>query len=159
MLRVGLGWDFHPLVPHRPFILGGVIIPADRGEQGHSDGDALSHAVIDAILGAAALGDIGELFPPEDPAWKGANSLELLSLAWEKALAAGWRLVNLDCVVICEAPKILPWRDAIRQSLGIILQAPPERIFIKGKTREGMGDLGQGLAVEAHAVALLEQEP
>ena len=155
MIRVGIGWDLHQLAPERPFILGGIRIPATAGELGHSDGDALTHAVIDAVLGAAALGDIGELFPPGDPAWKDAASLGLLAIAWDRCRAAGWHLVNLDCVVICDEPKILPWRNAIRKSLGGVLQAPMEQIFLKGKTWEGTAN--GSIAVEAHGVALLER--
>ena len=157
MFRVGLGWDIHRLVPLRPFLLGGVTIPADRGEWGNSDGDVLAHAVIDALLGAAALGDIGEFFPPDAPEWRDADSLGLLAAAYAAVRAQGWRLVNVDCLVICETPKILPWREAIRASLAKTLALDPGAIMVKGKTYEGMGSVGEGLAVEAQAVALLEQ--
>lgn len=158
MIRIGLGRDLHRLVPGRPFLAGGVMIPAAKGELGHSDGDALLHAVIDALLGAAALGDIGELFPPGDPAWKDADSKVLLKSAYTRIQTEGWRLINLDCVIICEEPKILPYRDAIRRSLAALLVLPPGgAVFVKGKTNEGIGPLGQGEAVEALAVALLER--
>ncbi|MDR2185065.1 MAG: 2-C-methyl-D-erythritol 2,4-cyclodiphosphate synthase [Treponema sp.] len=157
MFRIGIGKDLHRLVPGRPLLLGGVIVPSDRGELGHSDGDALAHAVTDALLGAAALGDIGEFFPPSDPAWKDADSLILLKTAFEKVREAGWRLVNLDCVVICESPRLLPYRGTIRASLAKVLGADPEAVFVKGKTSEGLGPLGEGLAVEALAVCLLER--
>jgi 2-C-methyl-D-erythritol 2,4-cyclodiphosphate synthase/2-C-methyl-D-erythritol 4-phosphate cytidylyltransferase/2-C-methyl-D-erythritol 2,4-cyclodiphosphate synthase len=126
---------------------------------GHSDGDVLIHAVIDALLGAAALGDIGELFPPADPRWKDADSRELLKIIRDRVHAASWRPVNLDCVVTCEAPKILPHRDAIRHSLAEILGLPVEAVFVKGKTNEGLGSAGRGEAVEALAAALLESRP
>ncbi|GHT88696.1 2-C-methyl-D-erythritol 2,4-cyclodiphosphate synthase [Spirochaetia bacterium] len=138
-------------------MLGGVEIPADRGELGHSDGDVLVHAVIDALLGAAALGDIGELFPPADPKWKDADSMALLRAAWDRVRDAGWRLVNLDCVVSAEKPKLLPYRDAIRASLAKALGLSPEAIFMKGKTGEGVGLIGEGRAAEALAVCLLER--
>jgi 2-C-methyl-D-erythritol 2,4-cyclodiphosphate synthase/2-C-methyl-D-erythritol 4-phosphate cytidylyltransferase/2-C-methyl-D-erythritol 2,4-cyclodiphosphate synthase len=134
-----------------------VALPSAKGELGHSDGDVLIHAVIDALLGALALGDIGELFPPSDPAWKGADSRELLKSAYSLVLAAGWRPVNLDCVVICEEPKILPHREAIRRSLALLLHIPLEMVFVKGKTNEGLGPLGRGEAVEAQVIAQLER--
>ena len=156
-MRVGLGQDLHRLVKGRPFLLGGVEIPAQKGEFAHSDGDVLAHAVIDAVLGAAGLGDIGEFFSPADPAWKDADSMELLRCAFSKVTEAGWSLVNLDCVIICEQPKILPFRKAIRDSLAAVLEVSAERIFVKGKTYEGIGPLGNGEAVEALAVCLLER--
>jgi len=154
-LRTGLGRDLHPLVEGRPFLLAGVQLPFPRGEAGHSDGDVLAHAVIDALLGAAALGDIGEFFPPSDPAFKDAGSMELLRQSWARVKAAGWRLVNLDCVVICEAPKILPYREQIRQALASALETETAAVFVKAKTNEGLGPVGEGLAVEATAVCLL----
>jgi 2-C-methyl-D-erythritol 2,4-cyclodiphosphate synthase len=157
MMRVGLGRDLHRLVEGRRFLLAGVEIPADRGELGHSDGDVLAHAVIDALLGAAGLGDIGELFPPRDPQWKDAPSMELLRSAWDRVRASGWRLVNLDCVVSAEQPRILPHRETIRASLAKLLGAAPETVSVKGKTGEGLGPVGEGLAVEAMAICLLEQ--
>jgi len=156
--RIGLGRDLHRLVSGRKFLLGGVEIPFDKGELGHSDGDVLAHAVCDAILGAAGLGDIGELFPDSDPAYKDADSMELLKLAWQRVKAQGWRLVNLDCVVCCEKPKILPYREGIRASLAKALDADPALVFVKGKTAEGLGPIGSGDAVEAMAVCLLEKE-
>ena len=155
MMRVGLGRDLHRLAAGRKFLLGGVEIPFDKGELGHSDGDVLAHAVIDALLGAAGFGDIGELYPSDDPAWKDADSMELLKGAWHHL---GWRLVNLDCTVICEKPKILPYRDQIRQSLANALEVDPGLVFVKGKTNEGIGPLGNGEAVEALALCLLEKD-
>jgi 2-C-methyl-D-erythritol 2,4-cyclodiphosphate synthase/2-C-methyl-D-erythritol 4-phosphate cytidylyltransferase/2-C-methyl-D-erythritol 2,4-cyclodiphosphate synthase len=157
MLRVGLGRDLHPLVSGRAFILGGVTIPAEKGEQGHSDGDVLAHAVTDALLGAAGLGDIGELFPPADLAYKDADSMKLLTRAYGRVRTAGWRLVNLDCVVSAEKPKLLPFREAVRKSLAEALEIPADAIFVKGKTGEGLGPVGKGLAVEALVVCLLER--
>jgi 2-C-methyl-D-erythritol 2,4-cyclodiphosphate synthase len=119
----------------------------------------LLHAIIDALLGAAGLGDIGELFPPSDAAYKDAGSRELLTQAWALVRRAGWRLVNLDCVVNCEKPKVLPHREKIRASVAAVLGVPPEAIFVKGKTNEGSGDIGAGNAVEALTVCLLEKEP
>ncbi|MDR2517212.1 MAG: 2-C-methyl-D-erythritol 2,4-cyclodiphosphate synthase [Spirochaetaceae bacterium] len=153
--RVGTGRDIHPLVAGRRFLLGGVVIPFTRGEAGHSDGDALTHAVIDALLGAAAAGDIGELFPDRDARYRDADSMELLKTAWRAVRARGFTLGNLDCVVICEAPKILPWREHIRASLALALETDAARIFVKGKTNEGFGQTGQGRAVETLATALL----
>jgi 2-C-methyl-D-erythritol 2,4-cyclodiphosphate synthase len=154
-IRIGLGKDLHPLVPGRPFNLGGVRIPFDRGEAGHSDGDVLTHAVIDALLGAAGLGDIGELFPPSDPRWKDADSLSLLETSWALVREAGWELINLDCVVSCEKPRLLPHREEIRLSLAAVLGRGGEAIFLKAKTGEGLGPVGEGRAVEAVAVCLL----
>jgi 2-C-methyl-D-erythritol 2,4-cyclodiphosphate synthase len=158
MLKVGLGRDLHRLVKGRRFLLGGVEIPAKRGELGHSDGDVLVHAVCDALLGAATLGDIGSLFPPSDPAWKDADSMELLRSVFGMVNKDGWRLVNLDCVVCCEEPKVLPYRDRIRESLARALEVSTDRIFVKGKTGEGLGPVGKGRAVEALVVCLLEKE-
>ncbi|MDR2069460.1 MAG: 2-C-methyl-D-erythritol 2,4-cyclodiphosphate synthase [Spirochaetaceae bacterium] len=158
MIRIGLGRDFHRLVPGRPFLLAGVKLLSDRGELGHSDGDVLAHAVTDALLGAAGLGDIGEFFPPRDPVWKNADSMALLITAYKKVQEQGWRPVNLDCVVICETPRVLPYREPIRAALAAILELPLEAVFVKGKTNEGLGPLGEGLAAEALAVCLLERD-
>jgi len=155
--RVGLGKDLHRLVEGRRFLLGGVELPSEVGELGHSDGDVLAHAVCDAVLGAAALGDIGSLFPPSDSGWKDADSMDLLRSVFAMAKEAGWRLGNLDCVVSCEWPKVLPFRDKIRDSLALALEASPEMVFVKGKTGEGLGPVGEGRAVEAMAVCLLER--
>jgi 2-C-methyl-D-erythritol 2,4-cyclodiphosphate synthase len=125
---------------------------------GHSDGDVLAHAVTDALLGAAGLGDIGELFPPRDPAWKDADSMGLLKDAFSRVKAAGWRVLNLDCVVVCESPRLLPYREPIREALAAALELQPGAVSVKGKTNEGLGPLGEGLAVEALAVCLLELE-
>ena len=157
MIRIGLGKDIHRLEAGRKFLLGGVELPFGKGEQGHSDGDVLVHAVIDAFLGAAGLGDTGELYPPEDPAWKDADSIILLKSAFSYVKEAGWHLVNLDCTVSCEKPKILPYRGKICQSLAQALEADSSSVFVKGKTNEGLGPVGAGEAVEAIAVCLLEK--
>jgi len=155
MVRIGLGRDLHRLEEGRPFLLAGVQLPFPKGETGHSDGDVLAHAVIDALLGAAALGDIGELFPPGDPAWKDANSMELLGQVWTQVKSKGWQLINIDCCIICEAPKILPYREEIRSALAAVLETNIESVFVKGKTAEGLGPIGEGKVVEAEAVCLL----
>jgi len=157
MTRIGLGRDLHCLAAGRRFLLGGVEIPFEKGELGHSDGDVLAHAVTDALLGAAGLGDIGELFPPCEPAWKDADSILLLKSAWNLVRNEGWRLVNLDCTVTCEAPRLLPYRENIRRSLARALEAEPGQVFVKGKTNEGLGPLGAGQAVEALVVCLIEK--
>jgi 2-C-methyl-D-erythritol 2,4-cyclodiphosphate synthase len=142
----------------RRFLLGGVEIPHDRGEAGHSDGDVLIHAIIDALLGAAGLGDIGEFFPPSNPAWTDADSRELLRQAKEAFDARGWRIINIDSVINFEGFKILPFREKIRASLASCLGIAPEAVFLKGKTNEGLGELGRGEAVEALAVCLAEKK-
>ena len=157
MIRIGFGYDLHKLVKKRRFLLGGVEIPFPKGELGHSDGDVLAHAVCDALLGAAALGDIGELFPPADLQYKDADSMVLLRKVYAMVKQQGWQLVNLDCVVICENPKVLPFRQTIRGSLANALEVPAENIFVKGKTAEGLGAIGKGKAVEAMATCLLEK--
>jgi 2-C-methyl-D-erythritol 2,4-cyclodiphosphate synthase/2-C-methyl-D-erythritol 4-phosphate cytidylyltransferase/2-C-methyl-D-erythritol 2,4-cyclodiphosphate synthase len=157
MIKIGLGYDLHALKKGRRFLLGGVEIPFSKGEAGHSDGDVLAHAVIDALLGAAGLGDIGELYPSGDPRFKDADSMVLLSKSYTRVKNEGWQLVNLDCVVICEKPKVLPWREAIRESLAKVLEVSSGKIFLKGKTAEGLGPIGKGNAVEVYAVCLLEK--
>lgn len=153
--RVGLGTDLHKLVKGRPLVLGGVVIPYDKGEDGHSDGDALLHAITDALLGAACLGDIGSYFPPEDMKWKDADSAKLLQAAWKDVRAAGWRLQNLDCVVKLQAPKFLPHRQDVRASIARVLGVDISQVFVKAKTGERVGLVGQGLVVETEAVCLL----
>jgi len=157
MIKTGLGYDIHRLIKGRRFLLGGVEIPFSKGEEGHSDGDALAHAVCDALLGASALGDIGELFPPSDPAYKDADSMELLRNVFERVKKSGWKVINLDCVIICEKPKVLPFRDVIRNSLAKTLEVSLDCVFVKGKTAEGLGSVGKGRAVEVLAQCLLEK--
>ena len=153
--RTGLGWDLHRLVEGRPLVVGGVVIPHDRGEDGHSDGDALLHAITDALLGAAALGDIGELFPPSDPAWKGADSKKLLAAAFSRVRASGWEIGNIDAVVALERPKVLPYRTAIRESIAATLGIDAERVFVKAKTGEGVDAVGSGGAIACWATCLI----
>jgi 2-C-methyl-D-erythritol 2,4-cyclodiphosphate synthase len=157
MVRIGLGKDLHRLAEGRRFLLGGVEIPFGKGPLGHSDGDVLAHAAADAVLGAAGLGDIGGFFPDTDPAWKDADSMELLSRCREKLEEAGWTIINIDCAVTCEKPRILPYRDAIRASLARALGIDVSAVFVKGKTNEGLGETGRGEAVEALAVCLIQK--
>ena len=156
-VRVGSGYDLHRFVPGRPLVLGGIRIPADVGLAGHSDADAIAHALTDAILGAAALGDIGQLFPDSDQRWKDADSLMMLRAAVERVRAAGYVVGNVDVTVIAERPKIGPHRDAIRASLARALGVDPDRVSVKGKTNEGVDALGRGEALAVHAVALLSR--
>jgi len=156
VIRIGIGYDLHRLEKGRRFILGGVEIPHPKGEEGHSDGDVLAHAVCDALLGASALGDIGEMFPPSSLKWKNADSMNLLRDAYARVKQAGWKLVNLDCVIVCERPKVLPHREIIRQSLADVLEVPIDYVFLKGKTSEGLGPVGKGKAIEVFAQCLLE---
>jgi len=158
MIKTGLGYDIHKLKKGRRFLLGGVEIPFSKGADAHSDGDALVHAVCDALLGACALGDIGELFPSSDPAYKDADSMELLRDVFVRIKSSGWRIVNLDCVIICEKPKVLPFRDAIQASLAKTLEISHDCVFVKGKTSEGLGSVGKGKAVEVLAQCLVEKD-
>jgi 2-C-methyl-D-erythritol 4-phosphate cytidylyltransferase/2-C-methyl-D-erythritol 2,4-cyclodiphosphate synthase len=157
--RVGTAYDLHRLVEGRKLVLGGVEIPAERGALGHSDADVVCHVTTDAILGAAALGDIGRHFPDTDQRWKDASSIELLRQAAAVVHTAGFRVVNLDVVVILEKPKIAPYIDQIRVELARVLQILAERVSVKGKTNEGVDAIGRGEAIAAHAVALLAREP
>jgi 2-C-methyl-D-erythritol 2,4-cyclodiphosphate synthase/2-C-methyl-D-erythritol 4-phosphate cytidylyltransferase/2-C-methyl-D-erythritol 2,4-cyclodiphosphate synthase len=157
MIKIGLGYDLHSLKKGRRFLLGGVQIPFNKGEMGHSDGDVLAHAICDALLGAAGLGDIGELFPSSDPQYKDADSMVLLHNAYTRIKNENWQLVNLDCVIICEKPKVLPYREEIRKSLSKVLDVSMDKVFVKGKTAESHGPIGKGKAVEAFAVCLLEK--
>jgi 2-C-methyl-D-erythritol 4-phosphate cytidylyltransferase/2-C-methyl-D-erythritol 2,4-cyclodiphosphate synthase len=154
-VRVGVGEDIHPLVEGRPLILGGVEIPFERGLAGHSDGDALVHAIIDALCGAAALPNIGELFPDDDPAWRGASSLEMLRLVGRRLRDEGWQVENLDSVVLCDRPRLSVHLPEMRQRIADALEASRERVGIKGKSAEGLGPEGAGHAISARAVALL----
>jgi 2-C-methyl-D-erythritol 2,4-cyclodiphosphate synthase len=155
--RVGLGWDVHELAEGRPLRIGGVEIEHDRGLLGHSDGDVLLHAVTDALLGAAGEGDIGEHFPDRDPRWKDVASTELLRRVVRLVGEAGWRVVNLDCTVHAEAPRIAPRRRWIRESLARLLEVDEDRINVKAKTGEGLGPVGRREAIEAQAVVLLRR--
>ena len=154
-VRVGTGYDSHRLDPERPFVLGGVLFPGVPGLAGHSDGDAVAHAIIDAVLGAACLGDVGSHFPPGDEAWRGADSMELLAKAVAVVRGAGWRVGNVDAVVVCEQPRIGPRASEMRAALAERLGVGPEDVSVKGKTNEGMGWIGRGEGVAVHAVAVL----
>lgn len=156
-IRVGFGYDKHALVSGRPLMIGGIEIESDLGEEAHSDGDVLLHAVTDALLGASGLGDIGSFFPPDDDKWKGADSKMLLKAAWEKITGKGWKLLNLDCVLAIEKPKILPHRQRIISTIAKVLCVDEDQVFIKAKTGEKLGDVGQRRAVEAWATCLLEK--
>jgi len=154
-VRIGNGYDLHRLVTGRPLILGGVTIPFDKGLQGHSDADAICHAVTDAAMGAAGVGDIGRLFPDTDPAWEGANSLDLLRRAAVIVRDAGFAVVNVDVVVIAQRPKLVPYLDLIRANLAAALGCDASQISVKGKTNEGVDSMGAGESIAVHAVALL----
>jgi 2-C-methyl-D-erythritol 2,4-cyclodiphosphate synthase len=156
-LRIGLGEDSHRTAAGGPLRLGGVDVPHDRHAAGHSDADVLLHAVTDALLGAAGLPDIGELFPNTVEANRGRDSAEMLRLAFERVRAAGWRLVNLDCVVAAERPKLSPFKRAIIERVAQILGVGAERVGMKAKTGEGLGPVGAGELIEARCVALLER--
>lgn len=158
MMRVGLGYDSHRFAEGRKLMLGGVEIPGARGLAGHSDADVLIHALIDALLGAAACGDIGSHFPDTDPAWAGADSAQLLARVVAELAANGFRVGNVDATVICEAPKLRPHVAAIRARLAGLLGVAVSRVSVKGKTNERMDDVGAGLGIAVHCVALLEEE-
>ncbi|MBL8480940.1 MAG: 2-C-methyl-D-erythritol 2,4-cyclodiphosphate synthase [Rhodocyclaceae bacterium] len=154
-IRVGQGFDVHALVPGRRLVLGGVDIPHARGLLGHSDADALLHAITDAILGAAGLGDIGRHFPDTDPAYRGADSRKLLAAAARAVQDAGWQVVNIDATVIAQAPKILPHVPAMVSNIAAALGVAADAVNVKGKTSEKLGYAGRGEGIAAHAVALL----
>ena len=154
-LRVGIGVDAHALVEGVPLVLGGVTIDHPRGLAGHSDGDVLAHALIDALLGAAGLGDIGSLFPSGDERFRGADSLDLLRQAYSQVREAGWQLVNADCVLVGEKPKIAPHRDEMRRRLSAAVEGG--EVNVRATTTDGLGFPGRGDGLAAHAVALLER--
>lgn len=155
-MRSGVGYDSHRFAEGRRLVLGGVEIPNDRGLAGHSDADAVAHAVTDAILGAAALGDIGAHFPPNDPKWKDADSMDLLRAAVELLERHRFQVVNVDVTVICEAPKLAPHVQTMRSRLAAALRVGVERVSVKGKTNEGMGWIGRGEGIAAIAVAMID---
>lgn len=154
-LRIGEGWDTHALVTGRPLVLGGVIIPHTHGLLGHSDADALLHALTDALLGAAGLGDIGRHFPDTDPAFKGADSFALLVEARRRVGEAGWAVVNVDSTIVAQAPKMAPHIPAMRERIAQALSVSADQVNVKAKTAEKMGPVGEGRAIEARAVCLL----
>ena len=154
-LRIGQGFDIHPFSddPARPLVLGGVLVPG-AGLVGHSDADALAHAVTDAVLGAAGLGDIGEHFPDTDPTWQGADSMQLLAAAIALVRSHGWEIVNVDTTVVLEAPRLVPYKAAMREGLEAVMSAP---VSVKAKRAEGLGALGRREGIACFAVALLER--
>lgn len=154
-MRIGHGYDIHRLTAGRPLILGGVTVPSEIGLDGHSDADVLTHAIIDALLSAAALGDIGALFPDTDAEWKGADSLALLGAVMDKVTEAGWVVDNVDATVVLQQPKLRPHIDAMRQRLATALGVGLGQVSVKATTGEGMGFVGTGEGAEAHAVCLL----
>ena len=156
-LRIGPGYDVHRLTEGRALILGGVEIPYEKGLLGHSDADVLTHAVMDALLGAAALGDIGRLFPDSDAEFEGISSIELLKHVKTHLTAAGFDIVNLDATVLAQAPKLAPHREQMRGNIAAALGLPVSRVSVKATTEEGLGFTGSGEGIAAHAVALLER--
>lgn len=158
-LRIGEGWDTHQLVAGRPLVLGGVTIPHTHGLLGHSDADALLHAITDALFGAAGLGDIGRHFPDTDAAFKGADSHALLAEAARRVSAAGYGIVNVDSTIVAQAPKMAPHIPAMRERIAQALGIEPQRVNVKAKTAEKMGPVGEGRAIEARAVCLLARRP
>jgi 2-C-methyl-D-erythritol 2,4-cyclodiphosphate synthase len=154
-MRVGIGADAHALVEGVPLVLGGVEIESDRGLAGHSDGDVISHALIDAVLGAAGLGDIGSLFPSDSAEWEGASSLDLLARAYAQVRAVGWELENADCVLVGEAPRIAPLRGAMQAALADAIGVDPLSLTVRATTTDKLGFTGRGEGLAALAVALL----
>ena len=159
MMRIGHGYDVHRLTAGRKLILGGVDIPYERGLDGHSDADVLVHAVMDALLGAAALGDIGLLFPDSDPAYKGADSLKLLHEVAARIHDAGYMACNVDATIIAQAPKLRPYIDAMVSNIASAMDVDPGCVNVKATTEEWLGFTGAGEGIAAHAIALLEQLP
>ncbi len=157
MLRVGSGHDTHRLADGRPLVLGGVRVEHPRGPVGHSDADVVLHALTDALLGAAALGDIGDLYPDTDPAHRGADSARFVRGALEKLAAGGWRVVNADVTVFAQEPKLGPAKAAIRANLAALLGVPADAVSVKAKTGEHVGHIGRGEAIGCHAVVLIER--
>ncbi len=156
-MRIGHGYDVHRLVPGRKLILGGVEVPFEKGLDGHSDADVLVHAVMDAMLGAAALGDIGKLFPDNDDAYLGADSMELLKKVRDVLRAHGWRLGNLDATVIAQRPKLAPFIDTMRSNIAGVLETDVSNISVKATTEERLGFTGSGEGIAAHAVCLIQR--
>jgi len=156
-MRIGQGYDIHRMEEGRPCVLGGIRIEHTHGPAGHSDADVLLHAITDALLGAAALGDIGEHFPDTDPEFKGADSRELLKIVAGRVRDAGWGIVNIDASVLAEAPKLKPYKAAMRQSIASCLGISASNVNVKGKTNEGMDAVGERKAIVVHCVALLQR--
>jgi 2-C-methyl-D-erythritol 2,4-cyclodiphosphate synthase len=158
-IRIGEGWDVHALVPGRALVIGGVAIPFERGLLGHSDADVLLHAITDALLGAAALGDIGRHFPDTDERFRGADSLQLLAEAARRVREHGWQVGNVDSTVIAQAPRLAPHIDGMRERIAQALGVAIGQVNVKAKTAEKVGPVGEGAAIEARAIALLVQSP
>jgi len=158
MMRVGQGYDAHRLAENRRLVIGGVEIPFEKGLLGHSDADVLTHAVIDALFGAAALGNIGSHFPDSDPRYAGADSIGLLAEAAALLREAGWRVVNIDSTVVAQAPRLGPWLDAMRARLAAAVGVGTDCVSVKAKTEEGMGFTGTGEGMSAQAVCLIEKD-
>jgi len=156
-IRIGQGWDIHALVTGRPLILGGITIPHSHGLLGHSDADALLHAITDALLGAAGMGDIGQHFPDNDPQYQGADSRTLLGRVHQTIAAAGWEIGNLDATIIAQAPKLAPHLPRMIESIAEVLKLDPSAINLKAKTAEGFGAVGRAEAIEVQAVVLLSR--
>lgn len=154
-LRIGEGWDTHALVPGRKLVLGGIEIPYERGLLGHSDADALLHAITDALFGAAGLGDIGRHFPDTDERFRGADSVTLLKEAVARVRAQGWQLANVDSTIVAQAPKMAPHIEAMRERIAQALELPPGQVNVKAKTAEKLGPVGMGQSIEARAMVLL----
>lgn len=157
-LRVGHGYDVHRLKTGRALILGGVNIPYDLGLDGHSDADVLTHAIMDALLGAAAAGDIGKLFPDNDEAFRGISSLELLRRVKMHLAEKNYKIVNVDATIIAQAPKLSPYREAMRENLAKVMEVDVEQVSVKATTEEHLGFTGKGEGIAAHAVCLIERE-
>ena len=157
-MRTGIGYDAHRLVPQRPLVLGGVGIPSSMGLAGHSDGDVLLHAVIDALLGAAALGDIGQHFPSDDPRYEGISSLEMLSTANDILREDGWRVLNVDATIVAQSPKLAPYFQRMRQCIAASLGVEPARVSVKATTTDGLGFTGSSQGIACYSVASIERE-
>lgn len=159
LVRTGIGFDVHPFAEGRPLVLGGVRIDHPKGLAGHSDADVLCHAIADAILGAAALGDIGHHFPPDDPRWKDADSRDVLRVVAARLREAGWEIVNVDATVLAEAPRIGPHADGMRSEIATALSIRPGEVGLKATTMEGLGSIGRGEGIAAMAVATIHRRP
>ena len=157
-MRIGHGYDVHRLVPDRRLILGGVDIPYEKGLLGHSDADVLTHALMDALLGAAALGDIGKLFPDNDDRFLGADSIQLLREVCRVLGEKDYRICNVDCTVLAQRPKLAPHIQQMRENIAAVLEIPVDRVSVKATTEEGLGFTGEGLGIAAHAVALINEK-
>ncbi|MBN2030504.1 2-C-methyl-D-erythritol 2,4-cyclodiphosphate synthase [bacterium] len=157
-MRVGFGYDLHPLVEGRPLVLGGISIPSDKGLMGHSDADVLCHAIADGLLGAAALGDIGEHFPDTDPIYKNASSVDLLNRVGQKVNQAGYWIQNIDSTIVAEAPKLQSHKSAMIKKIAAALDIDPGIVSVKATTHEGLGPVGQGEAIVAYALVSIEEK-